>query len=108
MKAESAIDPQTYFRNNLFRDQLWIDDLTNTDQPVENATIAFEVSILANPPRQMDLKVSHAPNRESKQLNYTTLLHLGPLYAVFSAQDMTGKQMTIDRNANGTFYLTII
>jgi hypothetical protein len=108
VQAGAAIDRTTYFRNELFGNQNWIAGATVTGQPRETANIMFNVSTPGNRPCQMHLEVSHALNRESGQSNYTTLLHLGPLSEIFSAQDMTGRQLTIDQNNNGTFDLLIV
>ena len=55
----------------------------------------------------MNLQISHAPNRESGQHNYVTLLHLGPLGPYFTREDMTDRVMRLERRNDGSFALAI-
>lgn len=107
VQAGAPIDPKTYFRNVLFGGVTWRRGATATGQPLETARVRLEVDLLGQRRRHMDLEVTYAPNREAAQSNYTTLLHLGQLSKDFAAQDMTGKQLTIERRADGTFGLSI-
>jgi len=107
VQAGAAIDRKTFFRNVLFGGATWVRGATATGKPLETASIIFDVVIPRYRPRKMTLYVTHALNRESSQSNYTTLLHLGPLAQVFSAQDMTGRELNIERRADGTLGLTI-
>ena len=107
VKARNPIDPRTYFRRNLFGSAAWTRGRTGTGKPLEVARVRFDVTLLGRRRGAMDIEVSYAPNREAAQSNYTSLLHLGPLATHFAARDMTGRQMTIERRANGTFALSI-
>jgi len=107
VQAGAPIDPKTYFRNVLFNGAAWRHGATATGQPLEIARVRFEVDLPGQRQRRMDLEVSYAPNREAAQSNYTTLLHLGPLSQHFSTQDMTGRQLTIERRADGSFGLSV-
>jgi hypothetical protein len=107
VQAGAPIDPKTYFRNDLFGGAAWRRGVTATGQPLEIARVRFEVSLPGQRRRRMDLEVSHAPNREAAQSNYTTLLHLGPLSQHFTVQNMTGRQLTIERRADGSFGLSV-
>jgi hypothetical protein len=73
------IRPQTYFRQ-LFNAFTWQPPARpRTSAPQEEAQIPFDVTILGNHLGVQTLRVSHKPSGESKQGNYTTIIHWGPL-----------------------------
>ena len=73
------IDTQTYFRHDLFGTAEWATERTRTGEVRERAMIPFGVRFLGRDLGIVELEVSYAPNRESGQRNYTSLLHLCPL-----------------------------
>lgn len=107
VKARAPIDPTTYFRRTLFGSAAWTRSRTGTGKPLEIAQLTFDVTILGRHLGAMDIEVSYAPNREAAQSNYTSLLHLGPLTPHFAARNMTGRQITIERRANGSYTLSV-
>ncbi|WP_263819993.1 phospholipase D family protein [Salinibacter sp.] len=68
------IDKTTYFRNDVFGRLNWWEEGSK-----EVATGTFEVSIEGEPYGVHELRISHDPDWESNQDNYTTALHWGPL-----------------------------
>lgn len=107
VQAGQSIDSQTYFRRVLFGPARWAHERTRTGETRETARVRFDVDFLGGRVGPMDLEVTYAPNRESKQANYTSLLHLGPLAQHFSRWDVEGKRLVIERRGDGTFALSI-
>ena len=107
VRAGHQINPQTYFRNQFFGNANWFLDTTSTGETREEAVISFNVEFLGTPLGTIDLTVTYAANREANQANYTSLLHLGPLGSYFTAHNVTGKLLVLDRNADGSYALTI-
>jgi len=101
------IDTQAYFRREFFGRDEWATEHTRTGQPRERADIEMAVSILARDLGAVVIPITYAPNRESAQANYTTLLHLGPMSEVFLEQDLTGRTITLKRDDEGRFSLSI-
>lgn len=107
VRAGLKIDAQTYFRHDLFSSAHWVAGVTKTGEQVEETTIPFSVNFLGSDLGFFDLDVSYAPNRESGQANYTSLLHLGPLASLFSRHDVTNRKLKIGRTTDGVYTLTI-
>ena len=105
VQAHFRINAQTYFRHDFFKTANWKQTIS-TGQ--ETALIPFKVDFLGTNLGVLNLQVSHDPNRQAGQANYTSLLHLGPLARHFAAQNMTGKGLQLDRHANGQFSLSIL
>lgn len=101
------IDVQRYFRHTLFANAAWETERTATGQPLESAQVMFIVEIEGRDVGVHELTVTHAPNREAGQSNYTSLLHLGSLAPHFAAGDFTGRYLRIRRMSDGTFLLSI-
>jgi hypothetical protein len=101
------IDTQTYFRRDFFGAASWSLEQTRTGQPRERTDVTMSVSILGRDLGLILMPVTCAPNRESAQANYTTLLHLGPLAGEFAARDLTGRVISLRRSDEGRFSLTI-
>lgn len=108
MQAGHPINAQTYFRNELLKQSAWVVETTHTNERRETATIPFRVNFLGQDLGVLDLMVTHAPNREAAQANYTSLLHLGPLATWIASIDVTGKWLVLDRFADGTFALSVL
>lgn len=51
--------------------------------------------------------MTHAPHRESRQSNHTTVLRWGPLLGTMRATDYTGAALTLERMSDGTFRLDV-
>lgn len=69
-----SIDKTTYYRNDVFGRLNWWEEETK-----EVAIGTFEVSIEGESYGVHKLRISHDPDWESGQDNYTTALHWGPL-----------------------------
>jgi hypothetical protein len=106
--AGYPINAQTYFRHDFFSGVAWVADTTSTGEGRETAEVALAASVLGQDLGELHLPVSHAPNREASQANYTTLLHIGPLGPHFAAHDMTGRELRLERRADGSFALSIV
>lgn len=105
--AGYPINAQTYFRHDFFSGAKWIADTTSTGESREVSEVTFATSVLGEDLGDQTLPLSHAPNREASQANYTTLLHIGPLGSLFGGQDMTGRELRLERRADGSFALWI-
>jgi len=107
VQARHKIDAQTYFRRDFFGCAEWVHETTRTGEARESAVIPFRVTFLSEDLGSLPITISYAPNREANQTNYTSLLHLGPLSRRFAERDMTGKWLRFDRQADGTYTLSI-
>lgn len=107
VRANYKIDAQTYFRRDFFGAADWIRETTRTGETRESAIIPFRVVFLDEDLGTLPITVSYAPNREAAQTNYTSLLHLGPLAARFAEKDLTDTWLRLDRQADGTYTLSI-
>ena len=67
----------------------------------------MHVTLLGDDLGILEVPLSCAPNRESDQHNYTTLVHLGPLAGAFAETELTGRTFTIGRTPSGDFVLSI-
>jgi hypothetical protein len=107
VRANQPIDTQTYFRRELFAGVRWTTGQTRTGATLEIAVVPFRVRLLNEDLGTLSLEVSYAQNREAAQANYTSLLHLGPLAQYFVRQDLTGRQLVLERDAGGQYLLSI-
>lgn len=107
VQAGHPIDWRRYFREDFFADVDWVSEWTNTNKERQGANVLFDTTVLGNKLGVLSIPVTYEPYRESDQDNYTSLLHLGPLAPHFQQHDMTGRQLTLERRANGTFTLSI-
>jgi hypothetical protein len=105
--AGHPIKAQTYFRFDFFSGAPWAADTTSTGEGRETAVVAFAAMVLGQEAGVLHLPVTYAPNREASQANYTTLLHIGPLGPHFAAHDMTGRELRLERRADGSFAMSI-
>jgi hypothetical protein len=107
VQAGYQINAQAYFRNEFFKTAIWKHDLTSTREDRETAIVPFQVDFLGRDLGVLKIMVTHAPNREASQSNYTSLLHLGPLAPHFAEQNVKDKWLFLDRHADGNFNLSI-
>ncbi len=105
--AGFPIDTQTYFRTSFFKDADWVKGKTRTNKELDTASVRMKTSVLGKDMGVLSFNVTYAPNRQSDQANYTSVLHLGPLAKEFSRHDMSLKWLLLERSANGTYSLTI-
>lgn len=108
VKAGYMIHAQTYFRRDFFSSATWSRGVTRTGQQRETAIVQFDVDVLGKPVGRLDLTITHAPNREASQANYTSELHLGPLQDTFSATNMSDKWLLLTRLADGSYTLSVL
>lgn len=108
VKADHDIDPQTHFRRRFFSTAEWTSGKTRTGEPLETALIRFDVDFLGQGLGTLSIPITYARNREAKQNNYTSLMHLGPLAPYFESYDMTGKWVSIRRYTDGTYSLSFL
>lgn len=101
------IDQTTYFRHEMFGGEAWDVEQAPRRKPVEAAYVPMRVSIDGTDHGQLEFRISHAPHRESSTNSPTTYIHLEPLQAVFAQTNMEGKQVEIERFADGAYALTI-
>jgi hypothetical protein len=101
------IDQRTFFRNELFHGAEWSSTTTATGLPMDKATISMDTVVSGEAMGILEFEVTYAANRESKQHNYRSLLHVSPLTRVFQEQDVTGRKLEIEALSDGTYRLTI-
>jgi hypothetical protein len=107
-QAGHNIVAQTFFRYDLFVSATWTRGITSTNQPLETAHVDFAVDFLGTNLGTLTIQLTHAPNREAQQANYTSELHLGPLQPHFARTNVTDKWLEIARRADGSFTLSIL
>lgn len=107
-KARHTIDHRTWFRRQLFGSHVaWVAGTDSQNNPIEKATVAFDVEIDGSRRGKVTLEIDHAPHREEDQDNVTTILHWDDLADEMRATDHSGKAVTIERLDTGEFRLTI-
>lgn len=108
VRARQSIDAQTYFRRDFFSSAAWTAGTTRTGATLEMAFIPFRVSVMGQDLGTLALEVTYAANREARQKNYTSLLHLGPLAQYFVRYDVTNRRLVLERATDGSYSLTIL
>jgi hypothetical protein len=106
-QAGRPIKPQTYFRHELFGDAEWASGRNHNGMPLDTAVVNFRTRVLDEDLGSLNFTITDAPNREAKQNNFTSTLHLGPLTHVFKERDFTGAWLTLERESDGGFALSI-
>jgi PLD-like domain len=106
-KAKHDIDSRTWFRDELFSTARWRKQRDVNGNPIELADVPFLVTIDGAQLGTMTLEVTHAPHRESKQHNHTTVLRWGPLQDTMRATNYTDRTLTLERMSNDTYRLDI-
>src|SRR5205823_6122087 len=76
-EAGNPIDHRTFFRRDLFGPANWAPANDSRGNPIELATIPFDIVIAGTPLGTRNLVVDHAPHREAGQANHLTVLHWG-------------------------------
>ena len=107
VKAGFRIDPQTYFKNELFGSTDWITGKTRTGRPLETATVRFRTMVLGRDLGVLSFTLTYAAYRQANQFNYTSLFHLGPLANLFRTTDMSQKWLSLERDSEGHYSLII-
>lgn len=105
--AGFPVDTQTYFRNDFFSEADWVKGRTRTNKELETASVRMKTNLFGRDLGVLSFNVTYAPNRQSDQANYTSILHLGPLSENFSRRNMTHKWLLLARDAKGTYSLSI-
>lgn len=108
VQGANKINGGSWFRRDFLKDRTWVSSRARTGRSLETTSIEFEVSIRGRSLGLKTLSVSFDPDRESKQRNYTSLLHLGDLSDVFAREDLSGLRLTLARTARGDFFLCIL
>lgn len=107
-RLRGQIDASQYFRNDMFGSLRWRQTITRTGEPYEEATASIHVTIDGTYHGIVDFRVSHDPRRQQGKRNLpTTQLHTAPLAEVMKQLNITGKELTIDRDASGDYWLVI-
>lgn len=108
VRSSYPIDAQRYFRYNFFSNVAWTAGTTQTGEIREAAIVPFDVTLLDKKLGVRQILITHAPNRESGQANYTSLLHLHPeLTPYFTKTNVTGKWLDLERLSDGSYVLRI-
>ncbi|MEN4904628.1 hypothetical protein [Luteimonas sp. TWI1437] len=102
VQANHNIDSAVWFRDILFGGLAWAGGPEK-----ERVAVSMKVEILGQKFGSVDLDITNTPSFESDQGNRVTVLHWGTLSKHMQSTDYSGKIVTIERNANGCFYLTI-
>jgi hypothetical protein len=108
-KAGHDIDHRTWFRQMLFGPAPWSPQIDREGNPIEVASVPFDVKINGAPIGMFSLVVDHAPHREEEQDNVTTILHWGrDMGAILRGTSHYQKTVTISRLSDGTYRLEIL
>jgi HKD family nuclease len=100
------INHRTYFVKELFGGLPWT---LRPDRASESEVeVPFNCTVDGVSLGQVDVRISHDPNRGADQNNVTTLLHWGPVLGpVLRANNFLNFFVTLERSALDEFYLTI-
>lgn len=102
------IDASQYFRHDMFGPLPWKQTITRTGEPYEETTVSIHVTVDGTYHGIMDFRVSHDPRRQQGKRNLpTTQLHTSPLAEVLKQLDITGMELTLDRDDNDEYWLDI-
>lgn len=96
------IDQTTYFRNQVFCDCDW-----EETENGEKTCIPVDLEIDGEFKGRYNLKVTHEPHRESNQDNVTTILHWEDAIPALTEEDVTGKDLSLDKKDDGTYKIKI-
>ncbi len=98
----NRIDQTTYFRDEVFCDCDW-----EETENGEKTYIPVDLEIDGKFKGRYNLKVTHEPHRESNQDNVTTVLHWEDAIPALTEEDVTGKNLSLDKRADGTYKIKI-
>ena len=101
------IDQTTFFRNDLFGQQTWVQGTARTGQPVEKTTVPMNVTIDRFYHGVLEFEVTDGLTRHSGQNNYTAELHVEPIGSIIRQINIAGKHLDITLDSNGEYWLTI-
>lgn len=107
VEAGNPIDWRIWFRRDFFPGVSWRKARDSRKNRIEVATVTFDVTIDGKSYGRVDLRVDHAPHRESGQSNHATILHWDALSPILRKTDYTGYVLTLQRMSDGTFRLDI-
>ena len=96
------IDQKTYFRENVFADCNW-----EETEKGEKTHILADLEIDGESKGRYNLKVTHESHREANQDNVTTILHWEEAISVLRENDVTGKNLSLDRDEDGIYQIKI-
>lgn len=91
--AGILIDHRTYFRNTLFGKFAWT--VRKQKPRVEATQVRFDIELLGQPCGVHQLTISDKQSGAARQGNYTSILHWGNLQSTVSAQNLTGRTLSI-------------
>lgn len=91
--GEDLIDQTKYFRYTVFSDLDWLPDPDEPDK--ERAFADFSLVVRGVHVQQFKLKLTHNPNWEAGQNNYTTGLHWGPAKQYISENSLIGSALRL-------------
>jgi len=106
-QAGHDIQWTTWFRDTLFEPASWRTDQDVNGHDIERAVIPFQVTIDGVLLGTHELEVTHAPHRESRQKNHTTVLRWGPLSETMRATDYTDWTLTLERMSDNSYRLDV-
>ena len=96
------IDQTTYFRNEVFSECKW-----EKTEKGEKTYIPVELEINGKSYGEYKLKVTHELHRESNQDNVTTILHWEDAIQALTENDVTGEDLTSEKNEDGSYKINI-
>ncbi|MFP5309594.1 MAG: hypothetical protein ACLGIR_08450 [Actinomycetes bacterium] len=106
--AGHDIDRNTWFRSELFGGAVWQSTRDSRNNPIEQATVDFEVTVMGTSHGTIPMVVDHGLHRIAGQNNVPTILHWGPqMSAILDATNYTGKVVTLELTSAGTYRLSI-
>lgn len=107
-RRRGQIDASQYFRHQMFGRLTWLNTVTRTGEPYEETTAPIHVTIERAYHGVLDFRVSHDPRRQQGTRNLpTTQLHTSPIAEVLRKLDVTGMELTLDKDDNDDYWLTI-
>lgn len=98
----SRIDQTTYFREDVFEDCNW-----HRTANGEKTHINVHLNICGEDKGEYNLKVTHEEHRESNQDNVTTILHWEDAIPALTEQDVTGMDLALYKEDDGSFSIVI-
>jgi hypothetical protein len=105
-KPRQPINKYTWHRHEMFGNLAWTPEVRDGEQ-VEVAQGQFRVIEMGVDRGMHTLEISHAPHREEGQNNIPTVLHWKTVEPLLAATNYSGRNVIIERLADGTFRLEI-
>jgi hypothetical protein len=107
VEAGNPIDWRVWFRHDLFAAATWNEKRDRNRNKLEVAVVTFDVTIDGKSFGRVDLRVDHAPHRESGQDNHATILHWDSLSPLLRKKNYTGYVLTLQRMSDGSYRLDV-